>query len=206
MRFLNADPIGFSGGLNWFAYADGNPISLSDPFGLFPSAAWWGGFFDFDRGTVDALGVGAMATADGIIPFADPFQNSGSYDSDQDGVAFSQAAGGIVRDAALAAVIPNIGAWVKNPVMYELGSTTVPTSVYQGISHLSTVQKGAALVEMNGGGIAGGIKTALGTSWKHVGENLGKTVTTGLTPGGYLSIGAGIHVLDSYSTKSPSRK
>jgi RHS repeat-associated protein len=34
MRFLNADPSGFSGGPNWFAYADGNPISKSDPFGL----------------------------------------------------------------------------------------------------------------------------------------------------------------------------
>jgi hypothetical protein len=32
--FLNADPSGFSGGPNWFAYADGNPISKSDPFGL----------------------------------------------------------------------------------------------------------------------------------------------------------------------------
>lgn len=34
MRFLNADPSGFSGGPNWFAYADGNPVSLNDPFGL----------------------------------------------------------------------------------------------------------------------------------------------------------------------------
>jgi RHS repeat-associated protein len=37
MRFLNADPSGFSGfsgGPNWFAYADGNPISKSVPFGL----------------------------------------------------------------------------------------------------------------------------------------------------------------------------
>src|SRR5439155_12844296 len=33
-RFINADPAGFSGGLNFYAYADGNPISMIDPFGL----------------------------------------------------------------------------------------------------------------------------------------------------------------------------
>ena len=33
-RFLNADPSGFGGGLNFYAYADGNPVSLIDPFGL----------------------------------------------------------------------------------------------------------------------------------------------------------------------------
>ncbi len=33
-RFVSQDPIWFAGGLNWYAYANGNPISLIDPFGL----------------------------------------------------------------------------------------------------------------------------------------------------------------------------
>ncbi len=33
-RFINPDPAGFAGGLNWYCYADGNPISNLDPFGL----------------------------------------------------------------------------------------------------------------------------------------------------------------------------
>ncbi len=34
-RFLNADPSGFSGGLNFYAYANGNPVSLTDPAGKY---------------------------------------------------------------------------------------------------------------------------------------------------------------------------
>jgi RHS repeat-associated protein len=48
-RFINADPAGFSGGLNWYAYADGNPVSLADPYGL------WAGVDD-----LIAVGGGAL--------------------------------------------------------------------------------------------------------------------------------------------------
>ena len=33
MRFLNADPIGFAGGSNWYAAFNGNPLSFMDPSG-----------------------------------------------------------------------------------------------------------------------------------------------------------------------------
>ena len=89
--------------MNLYAYCYGNPLVFRDPDGRFPSAAWWGGFFDFDQGTVDALKLGAMATADGFIPFSDPFQLSGGYSGCEDGVGFSKAAGAISRDAAIMA-------------------------------------------------------------------------------------------------------
>src|SRR6266404_1597195 len=55
-RFISADPAGFAGGLNHYAYADGNPVSLLDPFGLGATGesafeSWLGRVFDtIDQG------------------------------------------------------------------------------------------------------------------------------------------------------------
>ena len=113
-RWLSADPLGEAGGLNLYAYCYGNPLNFYDPDGLTAAGAWdsvnrelawWGSFVDvdFDQGTLNALKLGAMATADGFIPFSDPFQLSGGYGGCEDGIGFSKGAGAFSRDVAIMA-------------------------------------------------------------------------------------------------------
>ena len=67
MRFLNSDPIGFSGGSNWFAYANGNPISLNDPFGLEASSGIMGTLKAAGRAQLANLEAAAAFINDGVI-------------------------------------------------------------------------------------------------------------------------------------------
>ena len=63
-RFINPDPIGFAGGLNWYVYADGNPVNYLDPFGL---CAESGGFFSWVGGFAQGLFVeGLWGTVSGL--------------------------------------------------------------------------------------------------------------------------------------------
>jgi RHS repeat-associated protein len=72
MRFVSADPIGFDGGLNWYAYCGGNPVSLVDPSGLWTWTQTYGvlnalgGAAEFATGVVAGVstswtGIGAVA-------------------------------------------------------------------------------------------------------------------------------------------------
>ena len=40
-RFLNEDPLGYGGGINFYRYASDNPVSLKDPFGLTVTVNYW---------------------------------------------------------------------------------------------------------------------------------------------------------------------
>jgi RHS repeat-associated protein len=61
-RFLNPDPSGFAGGLNFYVFANGSPVSDTDPFGLWTWGQVGSAALHFGEGVV----VGAVVTA-GVI-------------------------------------------------------------------------------------------------------------------------------------------
>jgi RHS repeat-associated protein len=80
-RFLNADPIQFEGGMNWYGYAGGNPVMGMDPLGLFGMENVFGG--------VKAI-AGAIETFAGVVLV------TGGVATSQVGIGFAGIAGGTV--------------------------------------------------------------------------------------------------------------
>ena len=60
-RFISRDPIGLAGGLNLYAYANDDPVDLSDPTGLCSNATYDGGS---EAGEV--AGAASLLLEDGV--------------------------------------------------------------------------------------------------------------------------------------------
>ena len=68
-RFINADPIAFAGGLNFYAFAGGNPVSGFDPSGLFETGMFIRGLVGaVVSGTGAVIGYAAATTGVGTVP------------------------------------------------------------------------------------------------------------------------------------------
>jgi RHS repeat-associated protein len=202
-RWLSPDPIGLEGGLNLYEAFVNNPVNYRDPSGL------WGiqfgsvnlGYGDpwlaFDSDSWGDLGRGAAAGVDGMIPFFDPL--TGVYADDcgnvDDMYKVSRHIGGLTRDTMIAVAIPNIGTWIKNPILYEIGSTTVSPRTWEAIQGMTVIDRGKYLANM-----------ANGNYWRAALEglnNLGQfttTVGTGLTPGANLLVLGAFEAVD-YQTR-----
>jgi hypothetical protein len=61
-RFLSEDPAGFSGGINLYAFAGGNPVDFMDPFGLGPVTSGGKQWYDYIAVTGISL-VGALTSS-----------------------------------------------------------------------------------------------------------------------------------------------
>jgi RHS repeat-associated protein len=187
-RFINQDPMGFAGsGPNLYAYVFDSPTNLVDPFGL--EGEWWSPHsYDFSHynpwDTVQDVGNVAEAFTDTITfgsasRLNDALGAGGMVDRCGIGHKLGTAAG-IVTSIV---IIPNIASWAKNPILYEVGSTTVPSAVYEGMQGMNAVQKGGYL--LSNYGWMGTLKLAgqAALDLEHVG-----TIGTGLTPPGWLAV------------------
>ncbi|MEK8033546.1 RHS repeat-associated core domain-containing protein [Ideonella sp. DXS29W] len=62
MRFISEDPIGWaSGQTNNYAYVDGDPVSMGDPYGLSAGSMGWCAFKGVAYGAAGAVAVGVIA-------------------------------------------------------------------------------------------------------------------------------------------------
>jgi len=190
-RFIQQDPVG--NGMNWYGYAGGNPVVWIDPTGLDDSTSFWHYVF-YDPCSWSLAKQGAAAWVDGLIPFVDPL--AGYYDSSNPYLQASRSMGGATRDIMIAAGgAPNLLEWLKNPVLYEIGQTTVPGGVYKAMEGMGAVEKGGYLLSNYGlRGLPGLSYGALRTG------QFANTIGTGLTPGGYLFSAGAVHGLDRYAS------
>ena len=154
------------------------------------------GWLDIIEAFGEGWSKGGAAAADGVIPFANPFEN---YYANKDGsiateYKISRFLGETSRDLLLVSAVPNIETWAENPILYEIGQTTIDYESYQSVANLTAIERGAAFVEAAGGSY---VKAAFSTSW----IDTTSTVGTGLTPGGNILLIGIISVADKMSQK-----
>lgn len=138
-RFLQRDPLGYAADINPYRYGLNAPNNWVDPLGL------WGIQFGdtnigignptiaFNGASVGYFGQTLAATADGLIPFGDPFKGSYSSGKNCGGenpeLGLSKYFGGIAQDALIGAGFAglfNAGAntaLYSGKGMYELAQT-----------------------------------------------------------------------------------
>ena len=150
---------------------------LSGWLGALPSTV----FGAYVQGAWEGASDGFKAWVNGATPFVTPFSQSSFYSPADPTSKISYAGGVVSMNAWAAAAIPNLTAWAESPAFYEVGSTTLPTQLFNTLKDLTPIERGAALVRQLGWTRAATIGLA------HSGEFV-NTIGTGFTPGAWLVV------------------
>jgi RHS repeat-associated protein len=127
-RFTQEDPIGLAGGLNLYGFANGDPVSFSDPFGLWPD--WMNNFLEGMHAVTSVEGgscKGYACTFGAVVGLATMMTPAGGVEE--------RAVAGLAEEARF---IPNPGG--------KLGSA----------AHRAVIQETADALEAEGATIVAG--------------------------------------------------
>jgi RHS repeat-associated protein len=205
-RFINPDPSGFKGGLNFYQFADGNPISEIDPFGL-------GAVGDNDvtswitSGAIGTAGVLEQAgqVRDNYNAFVSQLQATGQFSSDRAAaqVFFNQPANSTTLSQGVTEMynwergyVPGVTTSLANPTVTSAainnaaawatwgGRSVMVVGVAADAYQVSTAPNPSlALVQVSGATI-GGVGGA------SAGATIGGAIGTLFGPGPGTAIGA----------------
>ncbi|HEX8695960.1 MAG TPA: RHS repeat-associated core domain-containing protein [Longimicrobium sp.] len=119
-RFTQEDPIGLSGGLNLYGFADGDPVSYSDPYGLCPEPGELSGVQDFLCQTIEALTTAGGAHIGANLASGPALaQTAGS-----EGVLAPAAAAQVVAGGATGAMTGKLVGEAITNVLFSRSSTS----------------------------------------------------------------------------------
>jgi len=136
MRFTAKDPLGLAGGGNLFAYCNGNPLALVDPWGFCAVYSWWS-----DSEVWQSAGSGAL-------------QGAGTY---AEGLVIGAAGAGVVAGGAVVAVTVGVPATVVTGGLLLVGGIGAVTTAGSVINDPSAENISYSIGAITGAGIVGGV-------------------------------------------------
>jgi hypothetical protein len=169
-----------------------NPVNFRDPSGLLydwlsgvgTSGASRGGFLGGLQMNLAAAGTALLDTIGGrAVETTSALSGAASGRGENlKAVGWGATSAGLIALNAVTFMAPkgailNAGQWAKNPLLYEVGSMTIPKAAYESVALLGPVARGRVLLDVLGWSGVGKLSSM--ARWSDWAVTLAKGPTTG---------------------------